>query len=165
MPECKPRRALDVEAQTAQPGTGYPEPFFSRMGDGDWRRLGDAFGLTQFGFNLETLRPGAESALRHWHTLADELVYMLEGELVLRTDEGETAFTPGMCVGFKAGVRNAHHLVNRSNAPARYLVIGSRIPGDNAFYPDDDLIWIDTEQGSYPAHKNGTPYRSPGKQG
>jgi uncharacterized cupin superfamily protein len=161
MPATKPLRALDVEAQTATPGAGYPEPFFSRMGAGDWRRLGDAFGLTQFGINLETLPPGAESALRHWHTLDDEFLYMLEGELILRTNEGEMPVTVGMCVGFKAGVRNAHHFVNRSQRPARYLVMGSRVPGDNAFYPDDDLMWIDTENGAYPAHKDGTPYRPP----
>lgn len=165
MAERKPLHVLDVKAETAVPGSGYPEPFFSRMGEGDWRRLGDAFGLTQFGFNLETLKPGAESALRHWHTLADELVYMLEGELVLITDDGETTMTPGMCVGFKAGVKNAHHLVNRSHAIARYLVIGTRVPGDNAFYPDDDLLWIETEHGTYPARKDGTPYRPPKNQG
>ena len=165
MTALKPVPALAVEAHTAVPGTGYPEPFFSRMGDGDWRRLGDAFGLTQFGINLETLQPGAQSALRHWHTLADEFVYMLEGELVLRTDAGETTLTAGMCVGFKAGVRNAHHLVNRSAGAARFLVIGSRVPGDNAFYPDDDLLWIDTEHGHYPARRDGTPYRLPKKEG
>ena len=164
MTEPKPVPALDIEAHTAVPGTGYPEPFFSRMGEGNWRRLGDAFGLTQFGVNLETMLPGAQSALRHWHTLADEFVYVLEGELVLRTNAGETTLTAGMCVGFKAGVRDAHHLVNRSAATARFLVIGSRVPGDNAFYPDDDLIWIETEDGHYPARRDGTPYRLPKKK-
>jgi len=165
MPECKPVRALDVKAETAQPGTGYPEPYFSRMGQGDWRRLGEVFGLTQYGFNLETLQPDAESALRHWHTLEDEFVYVLEGELMLITDEGATPMTAGMCVGFKAGVKNAHHLANRSTGPARYLVIGARVPGDSCFYPDDDLMWIDTEHGTYPAHKDGTPYRPPKNKG
>ena len=165
MAESTPVPALAVEAHTAKPGTGYPEPFFSRMGDSDWRRLGDAFGLTQFGINLETFAPGAQSALRHWHTLADEFVYMLEGELVLRTDAGETTLTAGMCVGFKAGVHNAHHFVNRSAVIARFLVIGSRVPGDNAFYPDDDLVWITADHGRYPARRDGTPYRLPKKKG
>ncbi len=69
------------------------------MGDANWRRLGNVFGLTQFGINLETYQPGAQSALRHWHTLTDEFVYVLEGELVLRTDVGETLMCPGMCAG------------------------------------------------------------------
>jgi len=70
--------ALEVKAESS---VGYPEPFKTRMGEADWRRLGDAFGLTQFGVNLETYEPGAQSALRHWHTLSDEFVYLLEGEL------------------------------------------------------------------------------------
>ena len=60
-------------------GSGYPEPFRSRMGERVKRRLGDACGLTKFGVNLVTLAPGAQSALRHWHTLDDEFVYVLSG--------------------------------------------------------------------------------------
>ena len=69
-----------ADALPAQSEGGYPEPFGSRMGQGDWRRLGDAFGLTQFGINLETLQPGAQSALRHWHTLVDDDLLWLETE-------------------------------------------------------------------------------------
>jgi uncharacterized cupin superfamily protein len=147
--------AVEVEAET---GGGYPEPFKTRMGDANWRRLGNVFALTQFGVNLETFQPGAESALRHWHTLCDEFVYMLEGEMVLRTDAGETLLRPGMCAGFKAGTKNAHHLVNRSDRAARLLVIGTRVPGDSCFYPDDDLLWVETEAGDYAAHKDGRRY-------
>jgi len=159
MTSKQPLRAADVVAQS---GSSYPEPFRSRMGIGDWRQLGDAFGLTQYGVNLETLQPGAQSALRHWHTLSDEFVYVLEGELVLRTNEGETSMTSGVFVGFKAGAPDGHHLVNRSDRPARFLVIGTRVPGDVAFYPDDDLVWCRNEDGRYPAHKDGRPYWLPG---
>jgi uncharacterized cupin superfamily protein len=159
MTSPKPLRAADVAARS---GSSYPEPFRSRMGNAEWRALGDAFGLTQYGVNLETLQPGAQSALRHWHTLSDEFVHMLEGELVLRTNEGETTMTSGAFVGFKAGERDGHHLVNRSDRPARFLVIGTRVPGDVAFYPDDDLIWCRNEDGRYPAHKDGRPYWLPG---
>ena len=128
------------------------------MGEANWRALGDRFGLTQFGCSLETLYPGAQSSVRHWHTLSDEFVYMLEGELVLETNDGEFTLQAGMCIGFKAGERNAHHLVNRSAAPARFLVVGTRVPGDTAFYPDDNLAWFDTENGRVAVHKDGTPY-------
>jgi uncharacterized cupin superfamily protein len=155
MTAATPLAAEDVASKT---GSSYPEPFKSRMGDAAWRPLGDAFGLTQYGVNLETLAPGAQSALRHWHTLSDEFVYVLEGELVLRTNAGETPMTAGMCVGFPAGARDAHHLVNRSARPARFLVVGSRVPGDLAFYPDDDLMWCRNENGRYAAKKDGKPY-------
>jgi uncharacterized cupin superfamily protein len=155
MKETKPITAQSVSPQS---GSSYPEPLKSRMGNADWRALGDAFGLSQFGINLETLQPAAESALRHWHTLEDEFIYVLDGELTLHTDDGEFTMTAGSCVGFKAGDRNAHHLVNRGTTAAHFIVVGSRIPGDTAFYPDDDLAWFKTADGKIPAHKDGRPY-------
>ncbi|MEN9223824.1 MAG: hypothetical protein Q6M04_15420, partial [Thermostichus sp. BF3_bins_97] len=66
------RPALDPASVADVQGSGYPEPFRSRMGDRVKKRLGEACGLTQFGVNLVTLGPGGQSALRHWHTLEDE---------------------------------------------------------------------------------------------
>ena len=69
--------------------------------------LGNAVGLTQFGVNLTRLKPGAASALRHWHENEDEFIYVLEGELVLVENEGETILRPGDAAGFKAGIPTA----------------------------------------------------------
>jgi uncharacterized cupin superfamily protein len=150
--------ALDPADVDERRGSSYPEPFRSRMGERAKRALGDACGLTRFGVNLVTLGPGGQSALRHWHTLEDEFVYVLEGELVLVTDAGEQVLTAGMCAGYPAGKRDAHHFVNRSDKPARYLEVGNRVDGDNAFYPDDDLLWCEDEKGVFAAHKDGRRY-------
>lgn len=150
--------ALDPATVTETRGSGYPEPFRSRMGERAKRKLGDACGLTRFGVNLVTLGPGGQSALRHWHTLEDEFVYVLEGEVVLVTDGGEQVLTAGTCAGYPGGARDAHHFVNRSDRPARYLEIGNRTPGDNAFYPHDDLMWGEDENGGFAAHKDGRRY-------
>jgi len=157
-------RPLPASAVPVHDGSSYPDPLKAPAGQRERRRLGDAFGLTQIGVNLETLLPGGRSALRHWHTLEDEFVHVLDGELVLRTNAGETRLAAGMCIGFPAGVRDGHQLVNRSSHPATYLVMSNRAPGDNAFYPDDDLMWCENEDGVYPAHKDGTPYRLPQKK-
>ena len=149
---------VDADAVDSQTGTAYPEPFRSRMGVYAWKSLGDAFGLDQFGCNLETFEPGAQSSVRHWHSSVDEIVYMLEGELTLVVDEGEFTMTPGMVVGFPAGDTNAHHLVNRSDEPARALIIGTRNQDDKAFYPHDDLAWLPLPDGFQACHKDGTPY-------
>ena len=150
--------ALDPATVEERRGSGYPEPFRSRMGDRVKRRLGEACGLTRFGVNLVTLGPGGQSALRHWHTLEDEFVYVLSGEVVLITDGGEQVLGPGLCAGYPAGSRDAHHFVNRGRDPAIYLEIGNRTPGDAAFYPDDDLMWGEDEQGQFAAHKDGRRY-------
>jgi uncharacterized cupin superfamily protein len=151
--------AIAIADLPQQRGSGYPEPFKSQVGDRIKVKLGDAFGLTQYGVNHVTLGPGGISALRHYHSQEDELIVMLEGELVLVTNLGEQVVTAGMCVGFKAGAANAHQLINRSSAPARYIEVGSRIPADVAFYPDDDLCWVDEGNGPViPAHKDGSPY-------
>ena len=150
--------ALDPATMDESRGSGYPEPYRSRMGDRAKKRLGNACGLTRFGVNLVSLGAGGQSALRHWHTLEDEFVYVLTGEVVLISEEGEQTLRAGMCAGYPAGKRSAHHFVNRSNAPAQYLEVGNRIDGDNAFYPDDDLLWMETEGGTIAAHKDGRRY-------
>src|SRR6187551_3413191 len=108
------RPALDPSTLTARSTSGYPEPFRSRVMPREKRALGDALGLTKIGVNLTTLSPGKESSMRHWHTHEDEFVFVLEGEVVLRTDDGEQTLVAGTCAGFPAGSLNAHQLINRS---------------------------------------------------
>ena len=122
------------------------------------KALGDAGGLTQFGVNLTRLKPGAASAHRHWHEMEDELVYVLEGELVLVEDDGETRLGPGDTAAFKAGVANGHHLVNRSGRDAVLLEIGTRSVNERCHYPDVDLAFVSDEHGVRYLRKSGEPY-------
>jgi len=133
------RPALDPAEVVPRNSTGYPEPFRSRVLPREKRALGDALGLTKIGVNLSTLLPGKESSMRHYHTREDEMVFIVEGEAVLRTDGGEQVLRAGMCAGFPAGSRDGHQLINRSSAPVRYLEISNRDPQDGAGYPDVDL--------------------------
>jgi len=151
--------ALDPAGVSPRTSSGYPEQFRSRVLPREKRALGDALGLTKIGINLTTLLPGKESSLRHYHTHEDEFVYMLEGEVVLRTEEGEQILTAGTCAGFRAGAKNGHQLVNRSDRPARYLEISKRNPADTAEYPDDDLTYSKGADGAaLYARKDGTRY-------
>src|SRR5918995_4115138 len=92
----------------------YPQPHRSVTDGREKAALGNVVGLTQFGVNLTRLKPGAASALRHWHEQEDEFIYVLEGELTLIEDNGEMPLGPGDCAGFKAGASNGHQLVNKS---------------------------------------------------
>lgn len=155
------RPALDPETISPRNTSGYPEPYRSRVLPREKRALGDALGLTKIGVNLTTLMPGKDSSMRHYHTREDEMVFVLEGEVVLRTDAGEQVLTAGMCAGFPAGSTDGHQLVNRSERPARYLEISNRDPEDTAAYPDGE---IDLVYGRGPdgkprfTRKDGTPY-------
>lgn len=102
--------------------------------------------------------PGAISALRHAHSKQDEFIYILQGNPVLVTDAGETPLSPGMCAGFKAGVGNAHQLLNRTDAEVVYLEVGDRSAGDAATYPDEDLMATLVNGAWQFAHKDGTLY-------
>lgn len=139
--------------------TNYPEPFASRMAGREKRPLGDLFGLTNFGVNLTSLRPGAVSALRHAHSRQDEWIYVLEGKPTLVTNSGDTELSPGMCMGFKAGTGDAHHLINRTTETVTYLEVGDRTPHDEGTYPDDDIEARLGSDGRWQfTHKDGTPY-------
>ena len=132
-------KKIDLAKAPTGEGTRYPAEHAGPCLTRRWVKLGDAAGLTQFGVNLVTLPPGAWASQRHWHSHEDEFVYVLDGELVLVTDAGEETLGPGDCAGFPAGVPDGHHLQNRSSAPARFLVVGSRDDRDVGEYSDIDM--------------------------
>ncbi|MDQ2927693.1 MAG: cupin domain-containing protein [Pseudomonadota bacterium] len=151
-------KRIDVAGLAPVVGTLYPPPFHQPCRARERRRLGNAADLTQFGVNLLRLPPGAWSSQRHWHSLADELVYVLSGGVMLVTDTGEELLRSGAAAGFKAGDGNGHCLQNRSAHDATVLEIGTRLEQDAAVYPDVDMV---SPPGGVPAvytHRDGTPY-------
>ncbi|HXD13747.1 MAG TPA: cupin domain-containing protein [Xanthobacteraceae bacterium] len=149
---------IDIAKIPIDAGSNYPEPLRRVVAGRARKRLGNAAGLDQFGVNLTTLKPGAASALRHWHQKEDELVFILEGEVVLIDNSGETVLRPGDAAGFKANDPNGHHLVNKSGLDAVLLEIGTRSKHERAEYPDVDLLVIRDDKGSRYTRKNGEPY-------
>ena len=143
----------------ARQGTDYPPPHDAPCLNRIRRALGDVFGLSQFGVNMLDLPPGTWSSQRHWHEQQDEFVYVLEGELVLVTDEGETILRPGMVAGFRAGTGNGHHLVNRSDKTARLLEIGTRTKEEVAYYSDIDMMVRENADGWDYFTKDGRPLK------
>jgi uncharacterized cupin superfamily protein len=149
---------LDSMNVMARTGSAYPAPFDEAVVGRAKRGLGDALGLTQFGVNLVTLAPGAWSSQRHWHVNGDEFVYVLDGEVTLVTDAGETLLKPGMAAGFSAGRANGHHLINRAAKPVLYLEGGTRAEHEEAHYSDIDLKAHTVDGRFVFMHKNGKPY-------
>jgi uncharacterized cupin superfamily protein len=152
--------ALDPVDAEPNTGTAYPEPWRSQVRSREKRRLGDALGLTKIGINRTMLPPGKVSSMRHWHTHEDEFVFVLEGELVLCTDEGEQLLRAGQCAGFPAGVKQGHQLANRSSHPAVYLEVSNRDPSDTAYYSDPtvDMVWSAPHARGRITRRDGSDY-------
>jgi len=147
---------IDIDAVEKHMGSGYPAPFDQPCRGRIRRRLGDAGGLTDFGLNIMRLPPGNWSSQRHWHSHEDEFVYILAGEVVLIEDGGETVLRAGDCAAFPKNSGNGHHMINRSDADAVYLEVGSRQMDDVTTCSDIDLVSANAD-GMW-RHKDGTPY-------
>ena len=149
---------IDIAAVPVLERTAYPPPYAGAVKGRLHQAVGDAAGLTQFGVNLVRLKPGAASSQRHWHENEDEFLIVLEGELVLVEDEGETILRAGDAAGFKAGVPNGHHLLNRTQRDGVFLVVGSRAPAERAHYPDLDLLYEKTDGRVRYTDRAGRPF-------
>jgi len=147
---------IDITKVPERRGVGYPPPFDTLSAERVRQRLGNAGGLVDFGINLMRLPPGNWSSQRHWHSHEDEFVFVLEGELVLVEDGGETVLRTGDCAAFPKGTGNGHHMINRSDAVAVYLEMGSRHPDDVTTCSDIDMMSTNAD-GRF-VHKDGAPY-------
>jgi uncharacterized cupin superfamily protein len=147
---------IDIAKAAVRTTSIYLEPFKSVCAGREKAALGNLAGLTQFGVNLTRLKPGAASALRHWHESEDEFVYVLEGELTLIEDGGETVLRAGDCAAFPKNSGNGHHMINKSDAMAVYLEAGSRQPADLTTCSDIDMMSSNAD-GRF-VHKDGTSY-------
>ena len=149
---------IDIDKIPLDASTGYPPPFNKAVAGRARKRLARTAGLTQFGVNICTLKPGAASSQRHWHEEEDELVYMLKGEVVLCEDGSKTVLKPGDAAAWKANVANGHCLINRSTQDAVFLEVGTRAAADRAYYSDIDMKVVRDASGSRYSKRNGEPF-------
>jgi uncharacterized cupin superfamily protein len=138
--------------------TNNPAPYALPDGLVRWLPLSDAGRLTQFGAAVETLDPGGISSQRHWHEAEDEFLYVLEGEVTVVENDGDHVLAPGDAACWPAGEPNAHQLINRSQRPVTYLIVGTRAKDDAAHYPDIDLHYSRKDGWRSMSRKDGTPY-------
>ena len=147
---------IDMTAVPKRKGSGYPSPFDAPCAERIRQRLGNAGGLTDFGVNLMRLPPANWSSQRHWHSHEDEFIFVIEGELTLVEDGGETVLKPGDCAAFPKDSGNGHHLINKSDMMAVYLEVGSRQPADMTTCSDIDMMSSNAD-GRF-VRKDGTPF-------
>lgn len=79
----------------------------------------------------------------HWHTKSEEVYYIISGEGVLKTPDGERNVTTGDLLYFPADANGAHKLTNSSDsATLTYIDFDTVNDIDVALYPDSDKIGI-----------------------
>jgi quercetin dioxygenase-like cupin family protein len=69
-------------------------------------------------FGVVYIEPGKTNPT-HWHTEAQEIVHMLQGECEVRTGEGTIVLRPGLTLCIPIGVD--HELTNAGWEPAVYV--------------------------------------------
>lgn len=149
-------RKADVAPETGP--SSYPAPYTLPDGRMRWWPISDAGGLTQYGAFTEELAPGAQSSQRHWHEAEDEFLYVLDGTVTVVENDGEHELTPGDAACWPAGAANAHCLINRTDSPVTYFIVGTRAEDDACHYPDIDLHYSRKDGVRTMSHKDGTPY-------
>jgi uncharacterized cupin superfamily protein len=99
-----------------------------------------AAGGELLGGTLYELAPGHEGVPLHIHHGMEELAIVIFGRPTLRTLEGESELAPGDVVAFPRGRRGGHTLANRTDEPARYLMVSNKVMPEVVEYPDDGTI-------------------------
>jgi uncharacterized cupin superfamily protein len=120
----------DVELEHDEEPEGY--------GAG-YRRIGPLVEADETSFNLILLEAGQAVCPYHYE-YAEEWLLVLEGEVVVRTPNGEETAVRGDAVCFPAGPEGAHKVWNGGEAPARVLMFSSSRRPAIAVYPDSDKI-------------------------
>jgi uncharacterized cupin superfamily protein len=88
------------------------------------------------------LDPGAASGPYHVHHATEELLLVLDGSPTLRSPDGERELSRGEVVHFAVGADGAHQLLNRSDAPVRYLMVGAHTGTDAIEYVDERRVVV-----------------------
>ena len=96
----------------------------------------------RIGVAIEELPPGMQTAPAHYHIFEEEHLYILEGSLTLRLGDGRHTMKAGDYVCFPAGQKAGHCLINETDAPCRYVIIGERNPNEIVVYTDSNKVLI-----------------------
>ncbi len=99
---------------------------------------------------LWELSPGARSFPMHTHAITEEAMFVVSGNGVVRTPEGDTPIEPGDYVSFPPG-GPAHQLVNTGDQPMVFLAMSATQGFDIVSYPHSKKIAASV--GAFPNNK------------
>jgi len=137
MSEERPRGPIAIESlpwQAWNEGVRYGSRFRVLSNSREDKR--------KIGIAVKELAPGKQSCPFHFHMIEEEHVIALEGEATLRLGDERYTIKAGDYVGFPAGQRAGHCLVNEGDKPFRFLIVGDNSPNEVCVYPDSGKVMI-----------------------
>ncbi|MER8752888.1 cupin domain-containing protein, partial [Mesorhizobium sp. M1050] len=94
------------------------------------------------GVAIEELPAGKQNSPKHYHILEEEHVFILEGTLTTYVGDAAYAMKAGDYICFPAGAAAGHCLINTSDAPCRYVIVGERNPNDVVVYTASNKVLV-----------------------
>lgn len=104
-------------------------------------RVGKTAGGEDLAVKAFELPPG-QSVCPYHYEYEEEWLLVLDGDVVVRTPEGEERLGRGDLVCFPKGPSGAHKVSNHSEQGARVLMYSSAHEPSVAVYPDSDKIGV-----------------------
>lgn len=109
---------------------------------GEYARLTDPLGLKVLGIGFETLVPGKRSAFPHSHKTEEEFIFVLSGTASIWMNGFVHEAKPGDGVAFLPNTNIAHSVINDTDEPLLYVVVGEAADEaneDRVFYPNHEF--------------------------
>ena len=135
---CQTRRVPSVDVFTGGCEYDAGDPAGFRAGMIDLRKALGGEALAVRVFEL----PHGESLCPYHYEYEEEWLIVLEGDVRLRTPDGEEVLTRGQAACFAPGPTGAHKVANAGEGAARVLMFSSAREPAVAVYPDSDKIGV-----------------------
>jgi uncharacterized cupin superfamily protein len=103
-------------------------------------RVGAAAGGEKLGATLYEVDPGGRVSPLHIHHANEEMLFVVSGRPTLRTADGERELELGEVVGFPSGRRGVHQVLNRSDEPARVVIVSTMRYPEVVEHPDSNKV-------------------------
>jgi uncharacterized cupin superfamily protein len=119
------------------------EPIHAPAGSlfgGQRQRVGARVGARKLGYSFFIVPPGKAAFPCHTHTGNEEMIYIMDGEGILRFAEEEIAVAAETVIACPPGQEYAHQLINTGSADLRYLVVSTMDFPDICEYPDSHKV-------------------------
>jgi len=107
------------------------------------RSVGRDAGAERTGMTVYEVAPGNAAWPYHFELADEEWMFVIDGEVVLRTPDGERTMREGDIACFPIGAAGAHEVRNDGDSSARFALTSAALgKGGGAVYPDSGKVLV-----------------------